>query len=183
MNFLVAPQSQLVVGKNGGTAGTVWQDIVAFIQKSLFPQALENPPNGFHVVGVHGFVVVFKVYPAAQAGDGLLPLVYIAKNASTTSLVELGYTVGFNVGFGIEVQFLFNKVFYRKTVAVPAKTALHTIALHGLVAGNNIFDGAGNEVAKMRHSCCKGRSVIEDVLLAILTLGNGLLENIFFLPE
>ena len=183
VNFLVAPQSQLVVGKNGGTAGTIWQDVVAFIQKSLFPQALENPPNRFHVLWVHGFIVVFKVYPAAQASNGLLPLIYIAENAGTTSLVELGYTVGFNVGLGIEAQFLFDKVFYRKTVAVPAKTTLHTKTFHGLVAGNNILDGAGNKVAKMRHSCCKGRTVIEDVLLAILTLGNGLLENIFFLPE
>lgn len=183
MDILVASQGQLVVGKDGGAAGAVWQDVVALVQESLFPQALENPPDGFHVVGVHGLVVVLEVHPAPQPGDGLLPLIYIAENAGTTSLVELGHAVLLDICLGVEPQLLFDEVLHRQAVAVPAEAPLHPVALHGLVAGDDVLDGAGNEVAEMGQACCKGRAVIEHVLLAILAPGNGLLENILFLPE
>ena len=183
MDILVATQCQLVVGKDGGTAGTIGQDVVALVEEPLLPQTFQHPPDGLHVVGVHGLVVVLEIDPAAQAGDGLLPLVDVAQHAVTAGLVELGHTIGLDVSLGVEPQLLFDEVFHRQAMAVPAKAALHPVTLHGLVAGNDVLYGAGNEMSEMGQSCCKGRAVIEHVLLAILAPGNGLLENILFLPE
>ena len=183
MDILVASQGQLVVGKDGGAAGAIGQDVVALVEEPLLPQAFQHPPDGLHVVGVHGLVVVVKVNPASQPGDGLLPLVDVAQHAVTAGLVELCHAVGLDVGLGVEPQLLFDEVLHRQAVAVPAEAPLHPVALHGLVAGDDVLDGAGNEVAEMGQACCKGRAVIEHVLLAILALGNGLLENILFFPE
>ena len=186
MDILVAPQGELVVGQHGGAAGAVGQDVMALVEEALVPEGLHDPPDGFHVIAVHGFVVPLKVHPAAQAGDDLLPFPDVAQHRGPAGFVELRDSEALDVRLGVEAQLPFDEVFHRQAVAVPAKTALHLFALHGLVAGDDVLDDAGHKMAEMGHPRGKGGAVVEDVFFGRLRTfppGYGLPENIVFLPE
>ena len=61
-------------------------------------------------------------------------------------------------------------------VAVPAEAALHA-ALHGPVAGDDVLDGAGQQVAVMGQAGGEGRAVVEDELVAAVLAGRVLLHQ------
>jgi hypothetical protein len=179
----VAAQVEFVVAEYRGAAGAVGEYVVAFVEQALFPEGLHYPPDGFHVTGVHGFVVVVEVYPAAQAADIVPPFFYIAQHRHPAGFVEFFHAVAFDVGLGIEAQFFFYEGFYRKAVAVPAEAPLHMPALHGLVAGDYVLDSAGYEMAEVGEARCEGGAVVENVLFPPGPLRYGLFEYFVFLPE
>lgn len=53
-------------------------------------------------------------------------------------------------------------------MAIPAEAASDVAAVHGLVAGDYVLDGTGEDVAIVREPRCEGRPVIEDVLGLVL---------------
>ena len=53
-----------------------------------------------------------------------------------------------------------------QTVAVPPEAALDAAALHRLVAGDDVLDVAGEQVAVVRQAVGEGRAVVEDELVA-----------------
>ncbi len=58
-----------------------------------------------------------------------------------------------------------------QAVAVPAETALDASAAHGLVAGNDVLDVPGEEVAVVGEAVGERRPVVEDVLVGALRAG------------
>ena len=71
---------------------------MTFVQKPFFPETLHDMPDGFHVVGFHRLVVIVKINPPAEPGNGFAPLLYIAEHAGPARLVEVGNAEFFNVG-------------------------------------------------------------------------------------
>ena len=53
----------------------------------------------------------------------------------------------------------------RQPVAVPAEAPLDPAAPHGLVAGDDVLDVAGQQVAVVGQAVGEGRAVVEDVLV------------------
>jgi hypothetical protein len=83
----------------------------------------------------------------------------------------------------LDVEAAVDLVLDGQTVAVPAEAASDVIAVHRLVAGDNVLYGAGEDVAVVREPRGEGRPVIEDVLrlvLGALQLG---LEGLYLRPQ
>ena len=57
-----------------------------------------------------------------------------------------------------------------QAVAVPAEAPLHPLAPHGLVAGDDVLDVAGQEVAVVGEAVGERRAVVEDVLVVVRPL-------------
>jgi hypothetical protein len=168
----VPSQVELVVGKNRGTAGTVGKYIVTLVKKALFPEGLHHPPDGFHIIRIHGLVIVIKVHPSAQSRNNMTPLFYITQHRGTAGFVEFGYSEFFYIRLGIKSQFRFYKIFYRQPVTVPAETAFYLHALHGLVTGNNVLYGIRYKMTKMGQPRGERRAVIKNILFFSPALGN-----------
>ena len=181
--LLVAAQVQLVVGKYSGAPRAVRQDVEALVDKPLVPKLLNNPPDGLHIVRVHGLVVVVEIDPAAHTGHGLAPFAGIAEHDLAAVLVELCDAVVLNLLLSGDLQFLLHLVLYRKSVAVPSEAAVHQLSLHGHIAWINIFDCTRNKVSEVRKSCGKRRTVVEYIFAASFPLLHRLLENIILFPE
>jgi len=152
-------------------------------------EGFDDPPDCFHVVGFHGFVVVIEVDPATEAGDGGAPFGDVAQDGGSAGFVELRDAVALDVGFGVEAEFLFDEVFHGEAVAVPAEASLDFFALHGVVAGDDVLDGVWHEMPEVGQAGGKGGAVVEDVFRRMLCmrrgfpLGNGLCEDVVVFPE
>ena len=103
----VTAQVEFVVAEYRGATGAVRKYVVAFVEQALFPEGFHDPPDGFHVTGVHGFVVVVEVHPAAEAADIIAPFFYIAQYRSPAGFDKFFHAVAFNVGSGVEAEFFF----------------------------------------------------------------------------
>ena len=68
-------------------------------------------------------------------------------------------------------------------VGVPAEAAFHVIAPHGLVTGDHILDGPGQQVAVVGQPRGEGGAVVEDVFPAAFALREGFGENLLLFPE
>ena len=95
LNILIA-LCKLVSRKYSRTAWTVWKNVFSFINKSLVPERFCNPPDRFHELRVHSFVVVVKVYPASHTGNSFAPFWSIFENWSLTCFVKFINSVTFN---------------------------------------------------------------------------------------
>ena len=171
------------VGKGGGTAGTVGQDLVPFINQPLIPQILENTPDGFHVSSIHGAVSVFEIHPAAHACHNGFPFGSVAQHNGTACFIEFGDPVFFDLLFTGKIELFFHFIFYGQTVAVPTEGTFAIFAAHSLVTGHNVFDGSGKQVTVVGQTCCKRRSVIDDELLGTFALFQRFFKGGILFPE
>ena len=172
-----------MVGKYSGAPRTVWQDVEAFVDEPLVPQLLHYPPDGLHVVRVHGLVVVVEIDPAAHTGHSLAPFAGVAEHDLAAVLVELCNAVVLNLLLAGDLKLLLHLVFYRKSVAVPSEAAVNQLSLHGHIAWINIFYSTRNKVSEVRKSSGKRRAVVEYIFIASFPLLHRLLENIILFPE
>ena len=62
------------------------------VEKLLLPKLLYHPPDGFHIIGIHGLIVVGKIHPAAHAGDDIFPFLGITEDDGAARFVELSHT-------------------------------------------------------------------------------------------
>src|SRR5215210_796712 len=118
-------------GREGGLIPrAVGADLVALVQKVLFVQALQGPPDALDVGVVEGPVGVVHVYPEAEALAHLAPVFDVTEDRLAAEPVELLYAVTLNVGLALEPQLLLDLYLHRQPVAVPATLALDPVTLH-----------------------------------------------------
>ena len=146
-------------------------------------EGLHYPPYCFHVIGFHGFVVVVKIHPAAQAGNGLAPFPHITQNRGAAGFVKFRYAEFFDVGFGVKAKLFFNEVFNWQSVAVPPEAALNFFAFHGLVARDDVFYGAWDKVPEVRKAGGKGGAVVKNEFALPFPVGYGFFKGMVLLPE
>ena len=171
------------VGEGGGQAPGVGHDAVGAVDAALVPELLEDPPDGLHVGEIHGLVVVVEIDPAAHAGDGFAPLGDVGEDHGAAGFVELADAGGEDVRGALEAELVLGEGFDGQAVAVPAEAALDVVAAHGLVAGGDVLDGAGEEVAVVGEAGGEGRAVEEDEGGGAGAVGEGFFEGVVFLPE
>lgn len=155
----------------------------AFVDELFIPEGFEHPPDGFHEFAVHGFIRIFKIDPAAHAFDGLAPFVHVFEHGRAAGFVEVAdaeFLQGFFVG---EAEFLFDEVFDGQAVAVPTPATFHATTAHGVVAGNDVFHGSGQNVAVVWEARGEGRAIVEDVFFRALALLDGAEEGVVGFPE
>ena len=68
-------------------------------------------------------------------------------------------------------------------MGVPAGLAQNVLALHGLIAGDEVLDGAGFDMADVGLAVGRGRAVEEGEFLAALAVLDGLFKDVVLLPE
>ena len=170
-------------GQGGAAAGAIGHDLVALVEQALIGHLLERPPDGFDVVVVVGDIGVVHVRPEADAVGHLFPLALVLPDGFFALLDERLDAVLFNLLLAVQAQQLFHFQLHRQAVGVPTGLAQNVLALHGLIAGNEVFDGAGFDVADVGLAVGRGRAVEEGKFLAALAVFDGFFKDAVVLPE
>ncbi len=68
-------------------------------------------------------------------------------------------------------------------MGVPSGLSGHLISLHGLIAGNQILNGACFNMSDMRTTVCRGRTVKERKDITAFPFREGLFHNTVSAPE
>ena len=155
---------------------------MALVHHSLFPYFFENPPNGFHVIGIQSCVGIFEVHPASKPRQLFFPLGCVPENTFSALGVEGFHPHHFNVFATSEAKFFFNFVLHRKTVTVPTIRTRNVITPHGGVTRHRVFQGLAKNMPVVRKSVRKRRSIEKYELGFTKTLFYRTFENILTLP-
>ena len=182
----VVVHAQFMVGQRRLVLPAVREHPETAVGQALFVQGLEGPDDRFHVLDVERLVIVFEVDPAGLAGDVVLPLTGVLHYGGTAGIVELVDAHLLDLDLVAHAQLLHGFQLGRQAVGVPAEAALHPAAALGLVAGHQVLDVAGQQVAVVRQAVGEGRTVVEDKFVVTVAAGgagvNGGLERAVLVP-
>ena len=181
--YVLVVAIRLEVGERRRELPRVGHDAVALVDAILVPELLEDPPHRLHEVDVHRLVVVIEVDPAPHSGDRLPPFRDVGLHHLATLLVEDVDPALENLARAGEAERLLRKRFDRQPVTIPTESPLDVMPPHAPVAGNDVLDRAGEEVAIMRRTRREGWPVIEDECRPIATTTVALGERVRLVPE
>ena len=173
----------LVGGQRRAAARAVGHDLVALVEQALVRDGLQRPPDGLDVVVVVGDVGMLHVRPVADAVAHLLPLGLVLPDGLLALLDEGLDAVAFDLGLAVDAQGLFDLQLHGQAVGVPAGLARDLEALHGLIARDQILDGARLHMADVGAAVGRGRAVEEREHRRALALGRGLFHDAVRAPE
>ena len=173
----------LMAGQRRPAARAVRHDFVAVIDQAFVPERLQRPPFRLDVVVVIGDVGIFHVGPVTDAVRHDLPLGEVFPDAFLALPDERLDPVGFDLRFSVDAQKVLHFQFDRQAVRVPAGFAQHIVALHRVVARNDVLERTGQDMADMRFSVGGRRTVIKGKGLSAFAKRDALLEDVVFLPE
>ena len=164
------------------TAAAVRGDAVVAVDEPLVIALLECPHDGLHIGEVHGLVGAVVIDPARHLIDVFAPCFVILGNDLVAGVIELADADRtLDLGFAVDAECLFGLCLDRQAVAVPAPDTRHGIALHGVVACDQILDKGNEHGAVVRNTGRERRAVVEHDLLC-LSVVNGAFKDIFCLP-
>ena len=124
----------------------------ALVEQSLVVDLLQEVPECLYVAVVIGDVRVVHIHPVTYAlGEGN-PLLRVFHDLGAAGLVVLLHTDLAAYVFLGYTQFLLHTQFDRKTVGVPACTAVHLVAALGLVTADGVLYGPCHHVMYARHA-------------------------------
>src|SRR5207302_655837 len=124
----------------------------------------ERPPHRFDVRGVKRPVGVLEVDPEPDSLRQAVPVLYVAQYLLAAARVELGDPEPLDVVLGGETQLLLERELHRQPVAVPASLALDVEPAHGPVAGEDVFEDAGQDVVGGGRPIRGWRALVETPL-------------------
>ena len=178
--------AQLVRAQRRLILRAVRQHAIALVCQALVVQLLEGPHHGLHVSDVQGLIAVLEIDPTGLTVDVRLPLVGVLEHGRAAGVVELVDAHLLDLIHRVDAQFLLRLEFGRQTVGVPAEHTVDLMALHGLVARDDVLGIAGQQVAIVRQAVRKRRAVEEhELVLAVIagrTAVDGLLESVVLIP-
>ncbi len=82
-----------------------------------------------------------------------------------------------------ETKFLFNLNFNRQAVGIPTAAAADMVTAHGLVAREDILEGARQHMVHARLAVGGRRTFIKDIFRPALAFAEGALEDILVFPK
>lgn len=139
-------------------------------------------PNWLHIASIHSFVVIFEVNPPSKTIYYLLPVTRIPHHYSSTGIIIIPNTHLQSLFFVCYLQFFVNLVLNWQAMTIPSKTPFNKVTSLRCISTYYIFDGSSCNVAIMRGSSCKGRSVIKSVRRVMLSFSELLFKGINLLP-
>ena len=162
LHVAVAPGLvQLVRTQSGAGSGRIGLDGVALVEESLLVELLQQPPQRFDVAVVVCDVGVFQVHPIAHLVGQVGPLLRKLHHVLAAGRIVVGHGDRLTDILLRDAQCLLHAQFHRQSVGVPSGLPLYLISLHGLVAAEDVLDGAGHHVVDARHTVGRGRPFIE----------------------
>ena len=181
--YVLIALGNLMAGQRGAAARAIGHDLVSLVDHVLFGQLLQAPPYGFDIIVMIGDVGVLHIHPEAHAVRHILPQVQVLPDALLALLDKGLDAVGFDLRLAVQTKLLFHLQLYRQAVGIPAGDAQHGFSLHGLIAGNQILDGAGKHMADMGLAVGGGRAVEKGKIIRAVAQVEALVDNIIVLPE
>ena len=169
VDLLVHPQ--LVVGQRRLVVPAVGQAAEALVDQALVVERLERPQHRLHERRVERLVVVVEVDPAGLAGDVVAPLAGVLHHRLAALGVEGLDPQLEDLLLGLDAELAHRLELGGQSVGVPAEAALDAAAAHRLVAGDDVLDVAGEQVAVVRQAVGEGRAVVEDELVGAVLPG------------
>ena len=157
-------------------------DPVALDEQPLLPDLLERPPDGLHVLVREREVGVVGVDPEADPLGQLVPLVDVAQHGLAAAGVELGDAEALDVVLVGEAELLLDLELHRQAVAVPAGLARHVVALHRLVAREDVLEHAAQDVVRPGPPVRGRRALVEDERRGALAAADRLVEDVALAP-
>ena len=131
---------------------------------------------------VIGNIGVIHVHPEADRAGEILPHALVLPDAFLTFIDERLQAVGFNLIFAVDVQQFFHFQLHRQAMRIPAGLARHLLALHGLVAGQQIFDDAGQHMADVRLAVRRRRAIIKNIRRSLAAGFHAFFKYMLLLP-
>ena len=180
---VLVPLRHLVRGERRAAARAVRDDLMPLVQEPLLPDLFQRPPDRLDVLVVVGDVRVFHVRPVAHAFGHFFPFALVFPDAFLAFFDKRLDAVFFDVLLAVHAEHLFHFQLDGQTVRVPARFAQDVLALHRLIAGNDVLHHAGENVADVRLAVCRGRAVVERKLLSALSLLHAVLKHVLLFPE
>ena len=162
-----------------------WADVhwfMPFLNEFLFPELFEDPPDGFHVIGVHRPVVPVHVDPPSHALDRRPPFIRVPLHRRAAESIELRDAHRLDVLLPLDAMFLLDFVLDGEAVAIPPEAPLDMLSAHRLVARNHVLDGSREEVAVVGEACGERRAVIEAEYRTSTACADAPTEDVFLLP-
>lgn len=180
--LVAARLAELVVGQASAAARAVGGDPEVAEQQVLVEDDLERPPDGLHVGGIHRAVGLGQVDPVAHPLGHVLEGVHVPEHRRAAPVVELGDAVRLDVLLAGQAELFLDGHLDGQAVAVPARLAGHAVALHRLVAGEEVLEDAGLDVVHAGHAVGGGRALVEDPVGAAGVLLDRALEDLAVPP-
>ena len=123
------------------------------------------------------------VDPVSDAIGHALPFLNIFPHRLPAQSIEFGDTEFLDVLLAFRADLLLDLELYRQPMRIPASLAQDVLALHGLVARDQVLESAREHVMQTRATVRRRRPFKEDIALVLLAQLHGLLEGVVLLPE
>ena len=183
LDLLVA-ERDLVRRKRGTDTRVVGHDLVALVDESLVPDLAQQPPHRLDEGVVEGVVGVAHVHPEAHAFGHPLPVADVAHHGLAAPAGELRHPhLAFDLGLVEDPELLLDLVLDRQAVGVPSGLARAVVALHVLEAGEDVLEGAGEDVVDPRPPVGGGRPLVPAVERPALARTLRLVEHVVLAPQ
>ena len=163
--------------------GVVRDHLVPAVQEALVPDGLQEMPDRLDVVVVEGVVGVVHVHPEAHPFGHALPVADVAHDRLAAAPGELlDPDLALDAGLVEDPELLLDLVLDGQAVGVPARPARAVVAAHGLVAGEQVLEGAGEDVVEARPAVRGRRPLVPDVEGSAFGLALAGLEHLLGAP-
>ena len=151
--------------------------------RSRWCSRCEQPPDRLDVVVAAGDVGMLVVEPVRDPVGELSPI----RSGSLKTLcaragVELRHAEPLDLLLPVELELLLDLDLDRQAVGVPARDAGDLLALHRVVAADQVLDRAGEDVMDARTAVGRGRALVEHERLAAAVGLEGPPEQALGLP-
>ena len=175
-------QRDLVRGEGGAAAGAVGDDLVPLVEAPVVPEPAQRPPDRLDVGRLEGDVWVVEVDPEADSLGEPVPVLDVGEDRLAAALVELGDAVGLDLLLGGNPQVLFDLQLDREPVTVPTRLARDAVAAHRAVAGIDVLEHTGEDVAGVGPAIGRRRALVEAPDLGAGAIGERALEDVGVAP-
>ncbi|GBD14796.1 hypothetical protein HRbin25_00678 [bacterium HR25] len=173
----------LMVREGGAAARAVRHGAVILVDQPPLPQRLHDPPAALDILVAVGDVGVLHVQPEGDSLRQCLPLPQVAHHVLPAASVELGDADPLDLRLAGDAELLLHLQLRRQAVGVPAGAPGHAVALHRLVADDDVLEDAGQNVMDARAGVGVGRPLVEGELALFRPLLYALAEDVPLPPE
>ena len=94
--------------KPSSTSGTVWKNLVSFVDITFLVELVKNPPYGFNIVILKSYIWIVKIYEVCHSFCHFPPLVFVSEDGIPALGIELVYSVVFYILLVLKSKLLFN---------------------------------------------------------------------------
>ncbi|MBS1252833.1 MAG: hypothetical protein MAG451_01875 [Anaerolineales bacterium] len=144
---------------------------------------LKYPPDRLHVLVLQRDVWIVHIDPEANPLRHLLPLFHVAEHALSAQIVEGRDTVLLDLAFAGEAEFLLDLKLYRKSMCIPAPLPEHMLALHRVVAREQILEHPRQYVMGSRQTVSRWRTFVKHVPRSVLAELQALGKRVLLPPQ